>query len=231
MVLPGDLRSAETAAHGAADAALADDPRGRWSVEFRFEGLKILPLALRWMAAGPERGEGTTLLLPDAGAAALARRDAPELAERISTLREERERQSGGSATGRPLLALGPDASDYELLEAICGDHPGPMLMLNGRLEDAAVGIGSVARARRKGFLSTWKVAYALIPLQGGALQRIYPGDWQICRQDPDGYRMVATAEERPDPEAIAAALDPDAGASLGAGLKAVDRFLGALRN
>ena len=32
----------------------------------------------------------------------------------------------------------------------------GAVVLLNSRLEDAAVGIGSVARQRRKGFMSTW---------------------------------------------------------------------------
>ena len=63
--------------------------------------------------------------------------------------------------------------------------------MLNGRLEDAAVGIGSVARERRKGFVASWQQAYWLQPLEGGALMRCFPDDWRLYRQDPDGYRQL----------------------------------------
>ena len=49
------------------------------------------------------------------------------------------------------------------------------MVLLNGKLEDAAVGIGTVARERRKGFLSSWQSAYALIPTGDGALRRAFP--------------------------------------------------------
>jgi hypothetical protein len=38
------------------------------------------------------------------------------------------------------------------------------VVLLNGRLEDAAVGVGTVGRERRKGFLGEWQSAYALIP-------------------------------------------------------------------
>ena len=66
--------------------------------------------------------------------------------------------------------------------------------MLNGRLEDAAVGIGSVARERRKGFCGIWQQAYWLQPLEGGALLRSYPDDWHLFRQDSDGYRLINRA-------------------------------------
>ena len=46
-MLPADLRSAEAEALAAVQAALASQTRGLWSVEFRFEGLRILPVALR----------------------------------------------------------------------------------------------------------------------------------------------------------------------------------------
>ncbi|QEY31716.1 DUF1995 family protein [Synechococcus sp. RSCCF101] len=231
MPLPADLRSAERDAQQALQAALAQQENGRWTAEFRFEGLKLLPLALRWLQTRLEEPDPGLLLLPDAGAAALARRDAPDLATRISTLREERERQKGGSPCNGLLIAVGPDPSDYELMQEVCEAHPGSVLMLNGRLEDAAVGIGSVARERRKGFISTWSSAYTLQPLAGGALQHCLPADWEIYRQDPDGYRLVATAQERPDSEAIGTALDPGGSGGLAAGLKAVDRFLGALQS
>ena len=58
--------------------------------------------------------------------------------------------------------------------------------MLNGRLEDAAVGIGSVARERRKGFVASWQQAYWLQPLEGGALMRCFPDDWRLYDLNTD---------------------------------------------
>ena len=114
---------------------------------------------------------------------------------------------------------------------AICQEHRGSMVMLNGRLEDAAVGIGSVARERRRGFVSSWQQAYWLQPLEGGALMRMFPDDWSLYRLDDDGYRQLASMESRPDPEQIAALLageDPD---SLKQQLSSVDRFIEGLRS
>ena len=81
--------------------------------------------------------------------------------------------------------------------------------MLNGRLEDAAVGIGSVARERRKGFVASWQQAYWLQPLEGGALMRCFPDDWRLYRQDPDGYRQLEVLPERPDPDTCTGFTEP----------------------
>jgi hypothetical protein len=43
------------------------------------------------------------------------------------------------------------------------------VVTLNGRLEDAAVGIGSVARERRRGFGAQWQAAYELRPFADSA--------------------------------------------------------------
>ena len=129
------------------------------------------------------------------------------------------------------VLAVGPQPSDYEQFMAICQEHRGSVVMLNGRLEDAAVGIGSVARERRRGFVSSWQQAYWLQPLEGGALMRIFPDDWSLYRLDDDGYLHLASMESRPDPEQIAALLageDPD---SLKQQLSSVDRFIDGLRS
>ena len=131
----------------------------------------------------------------------------------------------------RLLLAVNPSPADYEEFQALCENHAGAILMLNGRLEDAAVGIGSVARERRKGFVASWQQAYWLQPLEGGALMRCFPDDWRLYRQDPDGFRQLDVLSERPDPDTTSALLageDPD---SIKQQLSGVDRFLDGLRN
>jgi hypothetical protein len=207
-MLPADLRSAETEAHAAVQAALASQTKGLWTVEMRFEGLRILPVALRQLAALTPAHPEARLLFPDAGATALAKRDAPEQAAQLLGLGDLlRLQQADGGSDGLVLLAA-PTPADYEQVESLCAQHRGSLVMINGRLEDAAIGIGTVARERRKGFLSEWQAAYGLIPTAEGALRRTYPDDWQFYRCDPDGYRHVCSFETRPDREAQLEALE-----------------------
>ena len=229
-MLPPDLRSAEAETLTAVRSALAAEPRGRWTVEWRFEGLRLLAPALR--LAGvllTETGRGGRLLFADEGAAALARRESEILAPRIASYGDERRRQ--GEAGGEGLLLLvAPSQAEYDLVEALCGAHRGAVLLLNPNLEDAAVGIGSVARQRRKGFLSTWQTAYALLPDAESALRRAHPGEWELYRLDPDGYRLVRSFERRPDGESRAEALAGTGGVGLAGQLRGLNDLLEGLQ-
>ena len=229
-MLPQDLRSAEAETLTAVRSALAAEPRGRWTVEWRFEGLRLLAPALR--LAGDlltETGRGGRLLFADEGAAALARRESEILAPRIASYGDERRRQ--GEAGGEGLLLLvAPSQAEYDLVEALCGAHRGAVLLLNPNLEDAAVGIGSVARQRRKGFLSTWQTAYALLPDAESALRRAHPGEWELYRLDPDGYRLVRSFERRPDGESRAEALAGTGGVGLAGQLRGLNDLLEGLQ-
>ena len=229
-MLPPDLRSAEAETLTAVRSALAAEPRGRWTVEWRFEGLRLLAPALR--LAGDlltETGRGGRLLFADEGAAALARRESQILAPRIASYGDERRRQ--GEAGGEGLLLLvAPSQAEYDLVEALCGAHRGAVLLLNPNLEDAAVGIGSVARQRRKGFLSTWQTAYALLPDAESALRRAHPGEWELYRLDPDGYRLVRSFERRPDGESRAEALAGTGGVGLAGQLRGLNDLLEGLQ-
>ena len=209
-MLPPDLQSAEVQALEAMRAALAASRQtgtaGRWTVELRFNGLRLLPVALRWLASLAEEPQAPRLLCADMGATALARRDAPDLADRIASFGDQIRLQAAGPSEGL-LLLLGASQAEYEQVEQLCGAHRGVVVLLNPSLEDAAVGIGSVARQRRRGFLSQWESAYGLIPLADSALRRAYPAPWEFYRLDPDGYRLAATFERRPDSEQQAQAL------------------------
>ena len=243
-MLPPDLRSAEAETLTAVRSALAAEPRGRWTVEWRFEGLRLLAPALR--LAGnllTEAGRGGRLLFADEGAAALARRESEILAPRIASYGDERRRQgkaggdgggegdNGGEGGGEGLLLLvAPSQAEYDLVEALCGAHRGAVLLLNPNLEDAAVGIGSVARQRRKGFLSTWQTAYALLPDAESALRRAHPGEWELYRLDPDGYRLVRSFERRPDGESRAEALAGTGGVGLAGQLRGLNDLLEGLQ-
>jgi hypothetical protein len=230
-MLPPDLRAAEHQALEAVLQALADDPRGRWSLDWRFEGLRLLPPVLRLSEALSASHPQLSLLFPDAGAAALARRDAPDQADRVADFRGHLRRLEAdqGAATSPVLLAVAPNQADYEDFEKVCAAHRGAVLVINGSLEDAAVGIGSVARERRRGFLAQWQAAYHLQPLDGAALRRAFPGPWELYRQDADGFRLAASFEQKPDGEQQAEALA--SGGGLAGNLRAVDAFIEGLRS
>ena len=230
LPLPADLAAAETLLHDAVLEALASGLTKRWGASLRFENLRLLPVAFRLAQFLISAGRPVTMLWPDAGAAALARRDGPDLAESILDFRQWMGRADDAAPVDL-LLAVMPQPADYEDFLNVCEAHSGSIVMLNGRLEDAAVGIGSVARERRRGFVASWQQAFWLQPLDGGALMRCFPGDWHIYRSDPDGYRQVSTQESRPDPETLAATLAGETGDGLKQQLDTVDRFLDGLRN
>jgi hypothetical protein len=233
-MLPADLHAVEDQALGALRSALAADARGRWSVEWRFEGLRLLPPALRMARALLAGGVDLRLLFPDAGAAALARRDGSDLGGLIldfGALQRSEAAAAGLGGERTLLLAVAPTPADYEDFVQICTGYGGAVVMLNGRLEDAAVGIGSVARQRRRGFLAQWQTAYAVMPVEGGALRRAHPQAWEVHREDPDGFRLVATFAQKPDPEELATALAGGDGIGLGGNLRVLDAFIEGLRH
>ncbi len=206
-MLPADLRSAEQEAQRACAAAIAAEDRGLWTLEMRFEGLRLLPVVLRLAQALLSPYPDLRVLFSDMGATALARRDAPDLADRIASLGDQRRRQEQNGSSSGLLLLVGVSPADVDQVEAVCADHRGALLLVNGSLEDRAVGIGSVARSRRRSFVSRWQAAYALVPTSVSALRRAYPGPWELYRLDADGYRPVAQFEQRPDGEQQAEAL------------------------
>ena len=209
--------------------ALSDRQQRRWTVTWRFEGLRLLQPALRLAKALETAGHEVVLGWPDAGSTALAQRESPELATHCFALKDL-TLSSDPEITGRMLLAIGPQPSDYEMVEQICNSWQGAVILLNGKLEDAGVGIGSVARGRRKGFLSIWRSAFHLEPLAEGALLQTEKEMWHLFKADPDGYRFLGTMPSKPDAEAIGMALNGDSD-SIGRQLGAVDRFIEDLRS
>jgi hypothetical protein len=103
-------------------------------------------------------------------------------------------------------------------------------VLLNPALEDAAIGIGSVARQRRRGFLAGWRSAYALLPQVDRALRRAYPQPWELYRLDADGFRAVATFEQKPDAEQQAQALSGGAEPGLGDNLRSLGQLIEGLQ-
>jgi len=229
-MLPADLRTAEAEALQALQAALAAGSGGRWAVEFRFEGLRLMPVVLRLLEGLMAERPAVRLLFPDAGATALARRDAPALAEQIGSFSDQRRRQQEEPSSG-VLLMVGASQAEYELVEEVCGRHGDAVVLVNPALEDAAIGIGSVARQRRRGFLAGWRAAYALLPKADRALRCAYPGDWELYRLDPDGFRLAGSFEQKPDAEQQDLALSGRQEAGLGGNLRALGQMIEDLQN
>ena len=143
--LPADLLAAENMVLEALQTSLKDQPLGRWEVNLKFEGLKLMPVALRLMQNLQEDGFEIVLVWPDMGGTALAKHNAPEFANQISSLNDLLA-EPNGKDDDRIFLVVAPQPSDYEQFELLCNKHSGAVVMLNGRLEDSAVGIGGVAR-------------------------------------------------------------------------------------
>ena len=141
-MLPQDLRTAEAEALEALRSALTADSRGRWSVELRFEGLRLLPVVVRLATGLVAEGKAIRLLFPDAGAAALGRRDAPDLAPMISSFSDQLRALTAAPETDSDalLLLVSPSQADYDSVEQLCSLHSGAVVLLNPGLEDAAVG-------------------------------------------------------------------------------------------
>ena len=220
MSLPADLAAAEAELLTALESALASQSKGRWTLDLRFEGLRLAPVALRLQRQLDQPERRCKLLFTDAGATALAKRDAPDQADAITSVSDCYRGEL--PAESSVLICVTPGPPDYDEVETLCDKFAGPVVLLNGRLEDAAVGIGSVARERRRGFMAQWQSAYTLQPLNAAALRHAHPGDWQIYRLDPDGYRLAGSQESKPAPEE----LDELLSGAAAAGLRSVDRFM-----
>ena len=229
-MLPADLLTAEAEALAAVHQALASTPAGRWTVEFRFEGLRLLPVVLRLNGALQAAGLEPRLLFADMGATALARRDAGEAGGTIASFGDQERLQAQGPSDGL-LLLVGASQAEYGQVERICTDHRGSVVLMNPNLEDATVGIGAVARQRRRGFLAQWQAAYALLPQTSSALRRAWPDDWELYRLDADGYRWVGSFERKPDGEQQELALSGGQSPGLGGNLKALGDLIEGLQN
>ena len=195
----------------------------RLQVDLRFEGVRWPAVAHGLCGALQQQRRTVVLAFADMGAAALARRDFGLSAAEALTFAD----LSAGRYPDHAALcvAVTPAAPDFTAFENACtalGEHP--VIALNPRLEDAAVGIGRVARARRRGFLALWRLVYGLYPLEQAALAYAHPGPWRLFREDPEGFRLAASLPNRPD----GGAMDQLLGQSRpGAGLaKAADDLL-----
>ncbi len=200
MSIPTTLPDATEQAKAAVQAALQDGYT-RIQVEMAIPELKHQPIAEQFLEMF--QAQQFKVFFPDAGSAALARRDwnNPDF-----IIRGLGELVDPIDADDDLYLVVNPSSIEVQTVEALCNDATDkPVILLNPALEDVAVvGIGYAARQLRDRFLSTIESCYYLRPLEDAALYRCYPGPWQIWRETaPDEYELVQDLPQCPSGEDI----------------------------
>lgn len=200
--LPDSLEAATAQAREATRAAIKDGIP-RMMVELVYPELKVMPVAEQFYPVLQEIGLTFKMYFPDAGAAALARRDwqDPDFVVRgIGELQGQME------ADDQAYLFIEPSSVEVTQVEEMCNQAADRfVIMLNPRLEDVAtVGIGYAGRQLRERFLSQLESVYYLRPMSGAVLYRCYPFPWQIWQETSDGnYELLAELPQKPSGEAI----------------------------
>lgn len=217
--IPKSLSAATEQAMAATQAALQAGLT-RIQVEMVIPELKHQPIARQFLEIFSPQPQ-LKVFFPDAGAAALARRDweNPEFVIRgIGELAEP------VAAEDDLYLLVNPSSIEVAAVESLCNQAADrPVILLNPHMEDiAVVGIGYAARQLRDRFLSQIESVYYLRPLDGAAIYRCYPGPWQIWRElSPNDYEWVCDRTQRPSSEEVERALygedSPQPDASAGA--------------
>ena len=199
--LPSDLKEAESNVYESIQSYfLSNSDKSFLSINLKFDGLRLNPIIFRLSNKLSEIKYDNILLWADAGGAALAKRDNPKLANKIFTFKEF---INSTESLNSVLLVCSPQPYDIELFEQVCSHTNSTVIMLNGKLEDPIVGIGSVGREMRKRFAEKWKLIYFVQPLSMGALLKRFPNKWELFKLNPNGYSFVKSFDKRPDDETI----------------------------
>ena len=206
--IPQDLAEAIAQARTATTAAL-DAGLTRIQVELVLPELKVMPVAEAFLEALAPWGDRVKILFPDAGAAALARRDWGDLPYKMTDVGSGRTPMTGKIQPEDAIfLFIEPSAVEVTQVEQLCQEAADrPVIFLNPRMEDLAViGIGYAGRQLRDRFLSTITTAYYLRPLEGAAVRRAFPEQWEVWlepAEETGDYQLVATVPQRPAGEAL----------------------------
>lgn len=175
---------------------------------------------------------------PDAGAAALAKRDwGPDVCKNHSLVGvEQYQKRDTDAAT----IIVVPRASEVDsLVDIVSNAGDDVVIIVNPDLVDMGVtGLSLNARRLRTNVIDRFSSAYFLRTYGWGVLQFAFPGNWAVWVDDPNeesGFRCVATLQGRPTADQIDEILDtgssndPQAqGNPLESAFKGVRRFLNA---
>lgn len=201
MALPNTLEEAIAQAQQATTAAIADGYK-RIQVDLLFPELKIMPVAEQFLPTFEHLGAQFRVYFPDAGSAALARRD---WGEKPYAIRGINDMKAEMQPDEQAFLFVQPSSVEVLEVEQLCQQAMDrPVVMLNPNLEDVAIiGIGYAGRQLRDRFLSTFESCYYLRPIEGAAVFRAYPGLWQVWQEKEGTYELIAEETQRPAGEAL----------------------------
>lgn len=203
--IPNTLDEAIAQARNATLAAL-EAGYTRLQVEIAIPELKVMPVATGFLPAFAEWETTLRVFFPDAGAAALARRDWDNPTYPVRGIGELKAKIQ---PEDKLFVFIEPSAVEVEDVEKLCeeaGDRP--VIMLSPRMEDiATIGIGYAGRKLRDRFLSTLTSCYFVQPLDGAAIFRCYPQPWQVWREMDGNYELLAETPQKPVGEALDAIL------------------------
>lgn len=195
MPLPPTLEVATTQAQAATQAAIAAGYT-RLQVELVFSELKVMPVAQQFLSEFESLGDKLRVFFPDAGAAALARRDwgeKPYIIRGISDLNTEIRSEE-------VIVFVEPSSVEVQEVEQLCQTaETQTIVLLNPRMEDIAmIGIGYAGRQLRERFINTFESCYYIRPLEGAAIFRAYPDPWQVWLEKDGDYELIAETPTKP---------------------------------
>lgn len=200
--LPKTLEEAVEQAKQATRAAL-DDGYTLVQVELAFPEIELQAqsIAQQFIPAIEDAQTQLKVFFPDAGAAALARRDWGETSFRVDDIGTSRSPvETHLQPDDQRFLVVSPspvEVAQVEKLSQLAGDRS--VILLNPRLEDVAIiGIGYAARQLRDRFINRIESCYYLRPLDGAALYRCYPSPWQVWQEIDGGYQLMAQQATKP---------------------------------
>lgn len=200
--IPKSLEEATEQAKVATQAAI-EAGLTRLTVEMVIPELKQQPIAEQFLQVLQAMGLQFKVYFPDAGAAALAKRD---WGDPDFTIRGINEHKANIEPDDEAFLLVNPSSVEVGDVEKTCeAAMDRPVVLLNPQLEDVSiVGIGYAARQLRERFLSTLEPIYYLRPMEGACVFRCYPQTWQIWKETaPNDYELVTELAQRPNTEVI----------------------------
>ena len=198
--IPKTIPDATEQAKSAVQAAL-DAGQTLMQVEMAIPELKHQPIAKQFLPLF--ESQQFKVFFPDAGAAALARRDWDNPDFVIRGLGELIEPID---ADDDLYLLVNPSSIEVKEVESFCNQVTDqPVILLNPNLEDiATIGIGYAGRQLRERFISRIETCYYLRPMEGAVVYRCYPDPWQLWRETtPNEYEWVSDLSGRPSSEEI----------------------------
>jgi hypothetical protein len=230
LKLPESIEESVSQSVFAVQAALESGVR-RIQVELVFQELKPLGVAYQFLQEISGLGTVVKIFFPDAGSAALARRDWTDVSYILKGINEP---LVPVQPEDEAFVLVAPTSVEVQKAESVAneaGDRP--FIMINPKLQDmSVVGIGYAGRQVRERFLNTIETVYYLCPIPSGLVYRSYPGPWQLFQETESGdYQLLQEFSARPSAEdidqAFAQVLSPNE--RSGGFLRSLGQFLKSL--